>query len=330
MSAPRIVLTGQGHWSRILAKGLARHAGLAVQVAALDRPRDVGRLAAWRALLFADVIVRVGFRPGAATWRGQALDAAFAFVDMLGKKHQTIYYWIGSDVQRTVEEIQSGCDTRRFRRMAARGRHMAGSRPLQRDLATIGVDATLVDFAWAPVAAPSVLPPLPEGFTVLTYVPDARSDFYGGVQILRTARTVPGARFVVMGGSGCWAVDIPENVTFTGWVDDPASLYANSSCIVRMVEYDSVGGTAVEGLLFGRPVIYSRPLEHTIHVPFGDVDELIRVVTELVGRHAAGELAPDTDSARWAREQFDPEKRFRRLAEELTRGLDQPNTRESS
>lgn len=320
MSGGRVVLAGQGRWSRVLAAGLAEYAGLDAAVVPFDSLRDAASPRAWRTLASAGTIVRVGFRPGAATWRGRALDAAFGLVDALSGRHETVYYWIGSDVQKAAADVRAGRDVRRFRRLAAGGRHMAGSEPLRDDLAALGIEAELVDFAWKPAAAPETPPDMPERFTVLTYIPDPRSAFYGGPTVLQAARDLPDVRFVVMGGTGSWAPDAPDNVEFAGWVTDPAPLYAESSCVVRMVEYDSIGGTAVEGLLFGRPVLYSRPLEHTVQVPFGDARALAHALADLRARHAAGDLAPDAQVAAWARERFDPAARFRNLAAAIRGG----------
>lgn len=322
MSARRIVLTGQGRWSRLLAEGLARHTGLEVGVAPLDGLADAAKPRTWRTLLGATTIVRVGFRPGAATWRGRALDAAFALVDAFGRRHDTVYYWIGSDVARATADLAAGRGVRRFRRMVAHGRHMAGSEPLRADLSGIGVDAELVDFAWEPAAAPLEPAPLPDEFGVQTYVPDARYAFYGGPEIIEAARALPDVRFRVMGGTGGWAVDAPANVEFLGWVGDPAPAYTAASCVVRMVEYDSIGGTAVEGLLAGRPVVYSRPLEHTIRVPFGDAAALTRALAGLRDAHAAGTLTADVEAAAWARRTFDPAARFRGLARAISGGAE--------
>jgi glycosyltransferase involved in cell wall biosynthesis len=310
----RIVLAGQGRWSRALAAGLEKHAGLRVDVAAFDGLADAVRPASWRVLLAADTIVRIGFRPAAATWRGALFDASLRLAQALGHARSIVYFWIGSDVRRAAEDLSAGRNLVAFRRAAASGRHLAGSEPLRRDLSGLGVDAVLVPFPWELPEVPTP-PPLPDRFSVLSYVPDARSDFYGGPDILDAARALPDVRFVIMGGDGTWAVGAPANVRFAGWVAETAPLYAEASCVVRSVRFDSVGGTAVEGLAFGRPVIYSCELEHTAHVPFGDTAGLIAAVRELHESHLRGDLAVDKSIARWARKRFDPHARFLRFAE---------------
>lgn len=317
MSAPaRIVLAGQGHWSTTLADGLARYAGLEVEAVPLDTAGSAISLHAWRTIARASLLVRVGFRPGAATWRGRAFDSALSLAR--GRK-PVAYYWIGTDVRRALLDNAAGRELPAMRKARAGARHLAGSAPLQTDLATIGIGAQLADFPWDGLPKLDELPAMPERFTVLSYVPDARSDFYGGPQLLTAARALPDARFKIMGGTGTWAPDAPENVEFLGWVKDPSAVYADSSVVVRLAEYDSIGGTAAEGLAYGRPVVYSRELPYATTVAFDDPDALVAALRLLESRHAAGELLPDEAAAAWARETFDAPRRFKELGATLVR-----------
>lgn len=319
MSSPgRVVLAGQGRWARALAEGLARRAGFNAEVAAFDSGSDALSLSRWSAVRAADTLLLVGFRPGATTVRGRVFDAALALA-LIGRDTRVIHYWIGSDVQRALADAGAGHADRLLRTTSGR-EHFAGSEPLARDLATLGIDVRVVPFPWEGVPSPEQLPAMPERFTALSYVPDARPDFYGGPELVAAARALPQARFVVMGGTGAWVEDAPSNLEFTGWVADTGSLYAGASCVVRLTEYDSIGGTAVEGLAWGRPVIYNHELEHATLVPFRDATALIGALEALAGRHAAGTLEPDADASAWARLEFDPAARFSALAGALTDG----------
>lgn len=311
--ASSIVLAGQGRWSRVLTQGLWKYANLNVSVVPFDHWSHALDMRRWRELRRARTVVLIGFRPGAATLRGRAFDALLDLATAR-RKIDRVYYWIGSDVARATTDFAAGRDVRRFRRLAARARHLAGSPPLLRDLADIGIDAELAPFPWEGVPRLSHLAEMPRQLTVLSYVPDSSPQFYGGPLLLAAARALPEARFVIMGGTGTWAPDAPANVEFAGWVADPSPLYADASVVVRLAAYDSIGGTAVEGLVHGRPVIYSGELEHSTHVDFGDVDQLVAELRALSDRHTRGELTPDSEAASWASAEFDPEARFTRLA----------------
>lgn len=317
-SPGRVVLAGQGRWARALAEGLARYAGLSAEVAAFDRASDALSLSRWSAIRNADTLVLVGFRPAANTVRGRVFDAALALA-LAGRDTRVIHYWIGTDVQRALADAAAG-RADRLRRAIPGREHFAGSEPLARDLATLGIGARVVPFPWEGVPSPDELPAMPARFTVLSYVPDARSEFYGGPELVAAARALPRARFVVMGGTGTWAEDAPDNLEFAGWVADTAGLYAGASCVVRLTEYDSIGGTAVEGLAWGRPVIYNHELAHATRVPFRDAPALIGALEALARRHAADTLEPDSDASAWARREFDPATRFSALAGALAEG----------
>jgi hypothetical protein len=203
--------------------------------------------------------------------------------------------------------------------------HLAGSTPLAEELASIGIEASVAAFPWRTVTPPAELPAMPETFTALTYVPDARFEYYGGPVIVEVARMMPEVRFRVMGGTGVPVQAAPENIEWLGWVDDPTSLYAESTCVIRLTEHDSIGGTAVEGLLFGRPVVYTGTLRYARHVD-ASAEQVRSALEELVGLYAEGRLAPDTTAASWARSEFDADRRFMALATKLEQlaGTDRP------
>ncbi|MBD3782263.1 MAG: hypothetical protein IE926_04790 [Micrococcales bacterium] len=310
--ADRIVLVGQAHWVRGLSRGLA-DVGLAVGSVPLQSIRDALNPTAWRQISRAQVILRVGFRPGAHTWRGRAFDAALALV---GRRATPYCYWIGTDVMNLLLDKAADGKTAGWRSPHTAAFHLAGSAPLARELAEVGIDAEIVGFPWKTLEAPSLLPEFPPGLTVLTYVPDARAEFYGGPVIVEAARRLPHVAFRVMGGAGTWCREVPDNVEFLGWVDDPAAAYSCANCVVRMVEHDSIGGTAVEGLLFGRRVLYSQPLEHTVHIE-RTADSLVNALESAEADARAGRLGPDAEAAEWARREFDHVSRFALLAERL-------------
>lgn len=311
-----IVLIGQGRWVKSLAEGLAE-ADLVTDIAPLDSVRQALSPAMWRRVARAAVVVRIGFRPGARTWRGLAFDMALRL--FVNRRARTCCYWIGTDVMHFAEDMRSGTHGWAWRSPAfAVDRHIAGSEPLRRELAEAGIGASVAPFPWRTVNAPTSLPEFPKTFTAVTYVPDARGEFYGGALILDAARRMPGVRFEVMGGTGSWAVDAPSNVVFLGWVSEPAEVYARSSCVLRLTEHDSIGGTAVEGLLFGRPVIYTQELDYAERV-HATSEAVVDALERLLEQHERGALQLGERAARWAREEFDPVRRFAGLAATLTK-----------
>lgn len=307
------VLIGQGGWVTKLAEGL-HGAGFPVGVVPLGSARRALDPRTWSRVWSATVLVRVGFRPGAQTWRGRAFDSA---LKIFGRRAKVVCYWIGTDVMNLTDDIASGVRVAGWRTPAfGADHHLAGSEPLQKELAAAGIAATALGFPWRTVDPPRELPPFPSQFTVLSYVPDSRADFYGGPTLLAAAQRFPDVRFEVMGGAGSWAEHAPPNLHFLGWVDDPAVLYSRASCVVRIVDHDSIGGTAVEGLLFGRPVLYSQELAQARRVD-ANPDSLCAALGELVEEWATGRLAPNMAAAECARVEFDHVTRFEGLARHL-------------
>lgn len=318
-ASDRIVLVGQGYWAEQLAEGLQLYEGLETSVVALDHVGDAASLAPWIQLARARVLVRIGFRPGARTVRGLAFDWLLELVGLFPPRKIEACYWIGTDARLASRDVHEGVATRRFRRLAHRLRHFAGSSWVASELAAIGINAETVDFPWTGMPDGIDPPPMPTQFTVLTYMRDSKPEEFGASSVLAAARNLPDVRFLIMGAVGSWAVDPPHNVEFLGWQDDTAKWYAAASCVVRLKPHDSIGGTAVEGLGYGRPVIYTQPLEDTIQVTYGDQAGFEAVLRVLYERHRRGELKPDTETARRLQERWSAERLYADVAAALRR-----------
>ncbi|MCU1442150.1 MAG: hypothetical protein JWQ59_300 [Cryobacterium sp.] len=308
----RLAFVGQARWAQQLANGTVAQ-GLDAHVVSAEPPWNLLRLTSLRSLMGSDVVIRVGFRPGAKTTRGRLFDA---LLGVLSRGSLRVMYWIGTDVQRLVAEVEGGAASQRTRAMRRTHWHLAGSSRLKSELAAVGVDARLVDFPSFVSMPVGRLPDMPSRFTALTYIPDFRSRFYGGDVILELARARPDIDFVVMGGDGTWAGDAPANVQFVGWVSDPAPLYSHSSCVLRLPEHDSVGATAAEALLYGRPLLYTESLPYAKLVD-RELTSVLAALDDLHRAHSKGELYPNVNASNWARQEFDPETRFARLANVL-------------
>jgi glycosyltransferase involved in cell wall biosynthesis len=97
-------------------------------------------------------------------------------------------------------------------------------------------------------------------------------------------------------------------LTFHGWQRDLEPFYRKSSVLVRLVEHDGTGLTAVEALSRGRHVIYSFPLPHTLRVAWGDNDALSRILSGLLNLHKRGLLRLNTAGRSYAEKHYDHER----------------------
>ena len=308
---PVVLLVGQPFWVTRLASLLSQHAADVVSVATVTSLADLPTI------LGGDLAVRVGYRPGAGTWRGRGFDAAWRVLTAAATRRRRAYYWIGTDVLNACSDWAAGEHTRSFKREAEGAVHWAASSWLAEELKTIGVPAAEVLFPSA-LPAETVVQTLPTTFKVATYIPDGRCGFYGGRQLLTAAKALPFLQFEVFGGTGSWVSgEKPANVSFLGWLHDVTPAYLESSVLLRLVQHDALGGSVREALALGRQVIYTYPVRHTSHVEFDDVDGLIRKLGELASAHAAATLRPNFAGMAYARQAFDTRVLTRTFAERL-------------
>jgi glycosyltransferase involved in cell wall biosynthesis len=227
---------------------------------------------------------------------------------------RSFLYWIGTDAQHLVRGLQDGSTTHADLRAVRRARNLAGAARLAEELEGIGVSAEVVPFPTRMPVPKGPPAPMPAQMTVLTYCGRGRETFYGLPQILDAARRLPDVSFVVMGTVDERSRESASvNVTFTGWVADPAPLFDDASVVVRLIEHDGGGGTMAEGLQHARPVIYSMHEPHTIHVAFGNTDGLITALMALREQHRADGVPLELAGREYALREFDPDTRFGRL-----------------
>lgn len=301
----KLCLVGQPFWIRKIAEIVNREGQGRIQASIMDMfspkwPLQVGRF------LEADVILRVGFRPG-SPGRGQVFDALWRFLLVFNRKAEIVFYWVGTDVLKMTEDMAVPEKRRRLAPMVEPYRHIAGAPWLAEELQAVGVPAEHILFP-APLPKLEEPPPLPEQFTVLSYVLEDKHAFYGGLLIEEMARRFPGVRFDVLAGKGEWVTQPLENLHFHGWQPDPASFYARSTVVMRLVPHDAIGGTVREALAYARHVVYTYRLPHTNFVPYGDTEALARVLGELWQAHQAGGLGLNAEGRAYALEAFDETK----------------------
>ena len=318
MSLARVCLVGQPYWTAKLCDGLRRYAADRLEATTLTLPREgwTAVRARWKE---ADLVVRVGFRPGARTLRGLAFDSLWALLRATHPRPRCAYYWIGTDVMNAGENATRGGHTPFFR-LSLRDRHLAGAPWLTEELRRIGVPA---DTAIFPESVPQVeeVAPMPETFQVLTYVPDARYKFYGGEFIYRAARELPGVIFSVMGGKGAWVCEPLPNLRFHGWLKDTGSAYSRASVLLRLLPHDAIGATVKEGLVHARHVIYTYPLPCTTVIKYGDYPSLLQSLRHYHQQHLAGTLRPNEKGREYALRMWEPSHLVYLLAEALVGGL---------
>jgi len=299
--AVSVCLVGQRYWVTKLEGDLNQCGRLRLRAFGLPlNPRLFREL---DQALSADIIVSVGFRPGAPTWRGRAFDALWSTLRLLNPSAVRVFYWLGTDVLNTTEDFKAGKLRQRCYAQAKKDHHLADATWLAEELQKVEIEA-LPKTLTLPQMVVGDTPDLPSVFSVLTYIPDRRYRFYGGDSIYEAARNCPDIRFDVVGGSGIWVSRSLPNLVFHGWQSDMTKFYRNTTVVVRLVQHDGTGLTVVEGLSLGRHVIYSHPVPYTLRVAWGDADALIKTLSGLVDLHQQGLLRPNTAGRAYAQENF--------------------------
>lgn len=164
-----------------------------------------------------------------------------------------IYTFIGSDVIRIAE-------AKRWKRVRAKlGMKMVHQVTvvapwLKEELKTLGIDSKVLP---AVIVKPQErIWPLPEKFTVLSYVPPDRPGFYGWETILRLARDMPDINFEIVGHDGK-NLEQADNIRFNGWVNPVIPYIQKSNVLLRLTEHDGLSRIVIETLSCERHVIWT-------------------------------------------------------------------------
>jgi hypothetical protein len=312
-----IAVFGQTRWASLLAETLNSSPDEDCRAAFFEANAGL-KPQTLTAVCNADVLMRVGFRPGARTPRGIAFDALWSVFRNLNRRAQAAYFWIGTDVWSTLNDVRSGKIIEARLRRTARDVHFAAAPWLVAELKEVGIESEHVLIDKLPEDVIAIEPPtvFPKPFTVLTYIPDSRPKFYGAASIYECARNLPCIRFEVVGGTGRW-VQLPlPNLHFFGW-QNMAEYLKRATVLVRMVEHDALGGTVQQALAAARHVIYSYPVPHALQVPFGDTARLTAIIRQLYKAETSEGLTPNLAGRKYALREFDVVPHYRKMLEIL-------------
>jgi hypothetical protein len=310
----RVLILGQPHWARHIAAMLNRHVD-DIEASFVPQSAYLGLLRSGRRN-GPVVIMRAGYRIGGTTARGRLFDGYWSLLRRAMPAAVPCHYWLGTDVMDTLAEDRAGTLRRKALAAAAGDLHLADAPWLATELATVGLNATV---AHVPAAAhaPAVVAALPADFKVLTYIPTARFEFYGGPAILEAARRLPAVHFDIVGGVDRPERSTPANVRWHGWVGDMSDRYDAASVIVRVPRHDGLGNTVVEGLLHAREIVYTYDVPHVRRIWPVTANALTDALAELRDAHLAGRLEPNLAGRAYALEAFDEVRLVGELATAL-------------
>lgn len=201
-----------------------------------------------RKMLPAQVVYGAGFGFAAKMW---------ATARLLGKR--TINHWAGTDVLLALEDARMAAMAQRAKRFV--GQHLAWAPWLADELAMIGISARALTVV-TPIRYEQRDRPAPPA--VLTYLPDARADFYGAQVVYALARRFPDVPFAVVAGTQEKQPAMP-NITYLGWVTGMAPLYEQYPILLRVARHDGLPKMVLEALACGNQVIFEYPFAGCWH-----------------------------------------------------------------
>jgi hypothetical protein len=298
----RVVVLGQPYWGIRIARALD---GCAPDVEAVFVPaRGYPRLLVSRPGKRRVILVRAGFRVGATTRRGRAFDMYWSLLRRVMPRAARAHYWLGTDVLNTVEEFAAGTIRRGALSSSRADLHLADAPWLAEELKTVGLQAAVASVP-QPYRAPDTVPPLPDRFSVLTYLSADRFEFYGGEAILEVARRMPDVRFDVVGRTDDPTGLAPANVHWHGWVADMQRVYADATVVVRIPRHDGLGATVIEALLNARHVVYTHEVPFVRTIAPATADTLFEALDEFRVAASDGRLLPNLEGRDYAAAAFE-------------------------
>lgn len=161
--------------------------------------------------------------------------------------------------------------------------------------------------------------PLPERFSVLTYLPEPRRDFYGKDAVYAVARGMPDVEFSVVGNGGS-DPQAPANVRFVGHVDDMRDRMDRSTVLLRLPEHDGKSMMVLEALARARHVVWNYELPGVRKV--SNVSEALEALRDLFAQHQAGTLEPNTAGRVYALRNYSRAQICERLEQRLDAAIE--------
>lgn len=149
-------------------------------------------------------------------------------------------------------------------------------------------------------------PPLfPKKFTVLSYLPKDRLNFFKSGYIIRLAREFPEISFLIVGSSGEFLKDKLSNIKFLGWITHVNKIYSKSTLLIRMTEHDGYPWTIQEALAMGRYAIWNFPFPGVFQAK--NYQELYSQVNKLFTLHKEGKLTLNKEGRQYIKKELNPQ-----------------------
>ncbi len=184
-------------------------------------------------------------------------------ISKLSKYGQPIlYHWIGTDVYRFIKDSYIKRQIKKYFILSPLVKNLVVWDNLKSELSQFNVKSTVLPLVELNVKKD--IPSLPAKFSVLSYVPYKRWEFYNGDIILKLAEKFPDIDFHLLAAEGK-TVRL-SNVHTYGFIKDVTPFYESNSVLIRIAKHDGLGKMVVSALSYGRHVLWNMSFPHCIYV----------------------------------------------------------------
>lgn len=226
-----------------------------------------------------------------------------------------IINWAGSDVLKSLDAYRNGNFQQHY---IDKPVHFCEAEWIQDELKEMNIDAEIVYFAISEGAV-DLKPVSSEQFTILSYIPERRTDFYGLPTLLRMAEQFPDIRFLVAGSDEKVLEEgtiLPNNMKMLGWVKNMPEVFQQAHACMRFTEHDGLSNVIREALSHGKQVLYKYPFKHCLHCP--DESVLKQQIEGLKKRFEDGEDLTNKAGAEFIQTTFEREAVLSNLIKKIT------------
>jgi hypothetical protein len=229
----------------------------------------------------------------------------------LNSKVPLIMNWVGTDVLLAEEATKNG----NFRKdYLEKSYHFCEVDWIKKELALLGIEAEIMNFASFDKSF-ELITPLSDKLTVLTYIPKARSDFYGIQLILDVAKVLPEIDFLIAGTQASDYMPLPDNVKALGWVENMDEVFDCAHVSIRIPEHDGLSNFILESLARGKQVIYKYEFDHCIKAD--SIEELRNALYSMNRIFEDGNWKVNSAGALFIRSEFNRKKILGNLTQKI-------------
>ena len=186
-----------------------------------------------------------------------------------------LYHWIGTDVYRFINDNFLKKYFKKLIINSPNVHNLVVSENLKSELKKLSINSTILPLTNLKII--DDLHEMPDKFSVLSYVPKLRWDFYHGDLIKELSVRQPEIDFHILAAGN--KNSGRANLFFYDFVEDTTEFYKKCSALIRFTAHDGLPKMVLEALSYGRQVLWNQPFPYCNLV--NDINECLTVLKKL-------------------------------------------------